>query len=149
MNSEQLAHRGKSYDTAALFGGQLPRPEAPYDTILWNRPLSSGLTMDSILAQSAPALVQGGRVMIIFNEGELSSLITAPSFNTLYEWFFPRGYKLLVWRSSAADSDYNLVTLCRYEHCADDVLAKVYAEFPVNGIDTDPGIRLSDVPMPG
>lgn len=146
MTAEALEHRGKSYDTAALFDGAIPAPETLYDALLWAKPISHGISMDHVLESSRSLLVEGGRIMVLFEEGELANFVSDLSFGGLYRWLLPLGYKLLVWRRSASDSDFHLITACQFTSLTDEVLAKVYEEFPVNGVTTDPGIRIKDVP---
>lgn len=146
MAAEALEHRGKSYDAATLYGEGIARPEDPYDAIFWSQPLSHGLTLEHVLATSKELMVEGGRIMITFEEGALGELVSDLSFSGLYRWLLPLGYKLLVWRRGAAESDFDLITACQFSCPTDDVLAMVYEEFPVNGINTDPGIRIKDAP---
>jgi hypothetical protein len=104
------------------------------------------MDLEDVLEMSSGLMVQGGRVIITFEEDELGKLAGDLSFGGLFRWLFPLGYKLLVWRRSSDDSDYHLITACQYTCPTDDVLAHLYAEFPVNGVSTDPGIRIKDVP---
>jgi len=146
MTPELLEQRGKSYDVATLFADGIAVPEPRYDAVLWSRPLSHGMDLEEVLEMSTGLMVEGGRAIITFEEDELGKLAGDLSFGGLFRWLFPLGYKLLVWRRSSDDSDYHLITACRYTCPTDDVLAQLYAEFPVNGVSTDPGIRIKDVP---
>jgi hypothetical protein len=149
MSPEALEQRGKSYDAATLFTGEFAAPDEPYDAILWSDPLAHGIDVERALETSKALMVEGGRVILLFQEGELAALVEELSFSSLYRWLLPLGYKLLVWRSGTAESDFNLISACQISCLTDEVLAMVYEEFPVNGINTDPGIRIKDVPELG
>ena len=148
ISAEALEHRGKSYDAAALYTGEIAAPEFPYDAILWARPLSHGLPLERVLEASTGLMCEGGRVLITFEENELADLVGDLTFSGLNKLLLPLGYKLLVWRRSSDDADFHLITACQFSCSADEVLAMLYQEFPVNGITTDPGIRFNDGPAP-
>lgn len=148
MTPEALDQRGKSYDHARLYAEGISPEDARFDAILWAKAISNGIDLDHVLATSKDWMEEGGRVMITFEESELATLVAELTFSELYRLLLPRGYKLLLWRRSSDDADYQLITACQFACVTDEILAMVYQDFPVNGITTDPGIRINDAPEP-
>lgn len=139
---EALQQRARSYDTVTLCEPGVQPAETRFDAILWNRPGALGWTWDGVFRDSSAWMVEGGRVLLIADDEELRGLAGDLSFPALNRWLAPFQYKLLTWRKGAAESNFHLVVACRLTCTPDELITLLYQEFPVNGVDTNPGIRL-------
>lgn len=141
LSEEALRKRGRSYDTATLHRPGAPFDGADFDAVLWEQPLANGFSLEYVFSTTAGLLVEGGRLLLTLEEEELAGLAGQLSFSALSLWLKIRGYQLLVWRRGNSESDYHLVVACHFACTPDEIVAMLYQEFPVNGVDTNPGVR--------
>ncbi|MBX3178013.1 MAG: glycosyltransferase [Candidatus Hydrogenedentes bacterium] len=148
-DSGALERRGRSYDAAALLDPGAPLPGADYDAILWRKPVESGLEWDYVFNASTAALAEGGHVLFVLDEADILASAGELAFSALVRWMAPWRYRPLVWRHGSERGHYHLVVACQQTATPDEIVAQLYRAFPVNGVDTNPGVQIFSGEGPG
>lgn len=147
-DADSQERRANSYDVIWRFE-ELPDPTGDFDTVVCVSGSGSGLHLDGLLNFARRWLLEGGRVLLGVDEGEIRAVIGDAAFEPMDAWFATRGFRLRAWRPPSDAQSTHLLLLAARSATLDEINTELYREFPVNGYITEPWNMLTDEGAPG